>query len=161
MRQHRTSRYMIALNFPGLPLRERRRIVTALRHKLIPPGKPGRKRSKEIAAAYADWQAGMRGLPLYRKHVSGFDRMGYWKRKAKTRALMDAIRSRRRRERRQPLASIWFAPPLADDFNGNSRNPTFPSSALNPSFKLDMSVLMELRHSSARFASASIAVLSC
>jgi len=91
----------IAANFPGLPLRERRRIVTALRHKLIPPGKPGRKRSKEITEAYADWKSGMRGLALYRKHIPRFDRMGIWERKVKTRALMDAIRSRRRREQRR------------------------------------------------------------
>jgi hypothetical protein len=88
----------IALNFPALTLRERRKMVTAFRQKLIPPGKPGRKRSKEITAAYADWNAGMRGVALYRRHIPRFERMSIWQRKVKMRALMDAIRTRRRRE---------------------------------------------------------------
>ena len=88
----------IATTFRGLPPRHRRSIGSAFRRQIIPPGKPGRKRSKEITAAYADWKAGMRGLALYRKHLFRFDRMGHSERKVKTRALMDAIRARRRRE---------------------------------------------------------------
>lgn len=87
----------IAAEFGDLDRRERVRLTTLFRRQLIPPGKPGRRRSKEITAAYSDWKSGMRGLALYRKHLPGFDRMNHYKRKVKTTALMDAIRSRERR----------------------------------------------------------------
>ncbi len=90
----------IALEFPDLQRRDRLRLLRGFRAQLIPPGKPGRKRRKEITAAHADWKGGLRGLPLYRKHIPGFDRMNWWKRKAKMGALRDAIRSRERRSRK-------------------------------------------------------------
>ena len=88
----------IAAKFRALGPRERRSIVTAFRREVIPPGKPGRERRKEITAAYMDWKAGMCGVELYRKHLLRYDRMGHWERKVKTRALMDAIRARKRRD---------------------------------------------------------------
>ena len=91
----------IALASQNLTPRQKRAIVTVFRRQLIPPGKPGRRKSKKITAAYGDWKAGMRGVPLYRKHISHFDQMGYWERKGKTRTLMDAIRARKRREQRR------------------------------------------------------------
>jgi hypothetical protein len=91
----------IAMKFPALPSHQRRSVITAFRRQLFPPGRPGRKRSKEVTAAYTDWMAGMRGLGLYRKHIYRFDRMGHWERKVRTRALMDAIRTRKRREQRK------------------------------------------------------------
>ena len=90
----------IAREFDRLDQRQRHALVRMFRRQLLPPGKPGRRRSQEITAAYANWKAGVRGLPLYRKHIRGFDRMGYWKRKGKTRALLEALRSRDRRERK-------------------------------------------------------------
>jgi hypothetical protein len=98
----------IAARFPNLALHQRRRVVTALRRQLFPPGKPGRRRSKEITAAYADWKAGMRGVAFYRKHLFRFDRMGHWQRMVKTRALMDAVRARNRREQRQATSKTCF-----------------------------------------------------
>ena len=91
----------IAEKFRRLAPRERRTVVMAFRRQLFPPRKPGRRRSKEITTAYADWIGGIRGLALYRKHIRRFDRIGHWERKAKTRALMEAIRARRRREQRE------------------------------------------------------------
>ncbi len=88
----------ITERFSNLAPHERRKVVTQFRRQLFSAGKPGRRRSKEITAAYADWINGMRGLVLYRKHIPEFDRMGFWKRKVKTRALLDAIRTRKRRE---------------------------------------------------------------
>jgi hypothetical protein len=88
----------IAERFRNLTPQQRRTVVTQFRCQLFPPGKPGRKRSKEITAAYADWAKGMRGVALYQKHLPRFDRMGHWERKVKTRALLDAIRTRKRRE---------------------------------------------------------------
>jgi len=91
----------LAANFRTLPPRQRRSVVTAFRRALLPPGRPGRRRSKEITAAYADWTSGVRGLELYRRHIHRFDRMGHWERNVRMRALMDAIRARKRREQRQ------------------------------------------------------------
>jgi hypothetical protein len=84
----------------SLSPRQRRSIITAFRRHLFPPGKPGRRRNEEITAAYADWTGGMRGLTLYRKYIRRFDRMSHWQRQVKTRALLDAIRARKRREQR-------------------------------------------------------------
>jgi hypothetical protein len=89
----------IAGEFSDLGRHELLRIVTAFRRELIPPKRPGRRRSKEISAAHADWKSGIRGLPLYRKHIASFDQMSRWKRQGKSRALMEAIRSRERRTR--------------------------------------------------------------
>jgi hypothetical protein len=61
----------------------------------------GRKRRKEITAVHPDWKQGMRGLQLYRKHIPGYDNLAQWRRKAKSRALMDAIRTRQRREKQR------------------------------------------------------------
>jgi hypothetical protein len=47
----------------------------------------------------------MKGMELYRKHIR-FERMDYWKRKVLMRALMDAIRSRDRRTRKQGLLKV-------------------------------------------------------
>jgi hypothetical protein len=89
----------IAAKFSNLTTSQRSIVVSQFRRQLFPPGKPGRRRSKEITAACADWAAGMRGLPLYRKHLPRFDRMSVWQRKVKTRGLLEAIRTRKRRER--------------------------------------------------------------
>ncbi|HTS76330.1 MAG TPA: hypothetical protein VMG40_09010 [Bryobacteraceae bacterium] len=91
----------IATNFRQLAPRQRRTVLTSFRRQLFPAARPGRKHSKEITAAVADWMAGIRGLPLYRKHIPRYDKMGRWQRKVKTRALLDAIRNRRRHERRK------------------------------------------------------------
>jgi hypothetical protein len=97
----------IARRFASLNRRQRLTLARVFRRQLLPPGKPGRRRSKEIDSAFADWKAGMRGVDLYRKHIPRFVGMGYWKRKVKTRALLEAIRSRDRRERnRNALAEL-------------------------------------------------------
>ena len=88
----------IVERFINLSPQQRRAVVTRFRRQLFQPGKPGRKRSKEITAACVDWAKGMRGVALYQKHLPRFDRMGHWERKVKTRALLDAIRTRKRRE---------------------------------------------------------------
>jgi len=99
----------IAAKFCDLGTRERRSLVLRFRRQLFPASKPGRRRSGQITAACSDWNAGMRGVALYRKNIPGYDRMGHWQRKVKTRALMDAIRARRRRE--QPRTATPIIPP--------------------------------------------------
>lgn len=96
----------IATKFRTFAPRQKRSIVSTFRRQLFPPRKPGRKRSKEISAALADWQIGTRGLALYRKHIPRFQRMSIWERKVKTRALMDAIRARKRRELRRETPAV-------------------------------------------------------
>jgi hypothetical protein len=72
----------IAKAFPDLDRRTKLGLATAFRRQLIPRGKPGRRRSKEITAAHADLKSGVRGLALYRKHIAGFDRMNRYKRES-------------------------------------------------------------------------------
>jgi hypothetical protein len=94
---------VIAQSLSDLDRRTRKSLAASFRQQLLPKRRAGRKPSKEITAAYADWKSGMCGLQLYRKHVPGLDSMSRWKRQAKTRALMDAIRSRERRASKQEL----------------------------------------------------------
>jgi hypothetical protein len=100
-----TGRFL-AREFGALDRPARLKLMKALRSELIPRKPPGRKRRKEITAAYADWKLGMRGLALFRKHISGYDKLSQWRRREKSRALMDAIRTRRRREKRIECESI-------------------------------------------------------
>src|SRR5215472_3622294 len=88
----------IAKNFSRLSRRQRVSLVNTFRRQLLPPRRPGRRRSKKITAAHADWRAGIRGVALYERHIPGFRKMGYWKRKDKIRNLMDVIRKRERRK---------------------------------------------------------------
>jgi hypothetical protein len=90
----------IAKDFQSLGHGQRLRVASIFRRQLLPPGKPGRKRSNRITAAHADWKTGMSGVALYGKHIHGWKRHNYWRRKAESRALMDAIRTRERREHR-------------------------------------------------------------
>jgi len=90
----------VAANCLDLTRRERLFVASAFRRQLIPPGKPGRKRSSKITAAYLDWRDGLRGLALYRKHIPEYDRHSYWRRRVESRALMDAIHTRDGRERK-------------------------------------------------------------
>jgi hypothetical protein len=82
------------------------RLVSVFRTGLVPRRRAGRRPKPQVTAAYFDWKAGMRGVALFRKHIPGWDKHGEWRRKAETRALMDAIRSRYRRERRSTKEAI-------------------------------------------------------
>lgn len=89
----------IRKDFGNLDVKQRRKLIREFRIQLIPLRRPGRKRRKEITAAYATWKAGLCGLALYRVHITNFDRMSLWRRRGEARKLMDAIRSRERRQR--------------------------------------------------------------
>jgi hypothetical protein len=75
------------------------RLARAFRSAVVPKRKPGRRRKAHVTAALADWKTGIRDEALYRAHIPGWEKHGKWRRKHEKRALMDAIRSRRRRER--------------------------------------------------------------
>jgi hypothetical protein len=90
----------IAKDSWALTRRERLGVANAFRRHVLLPGRPGRKRSNRITAAHADWKTGMRGVALYRKHIRGWEKHNFWRRKSEARTLMDAIRTRERREQR-------------------------------------------------------------
>ena len=95
-----TARFL-AREFSALDRPARVKLFKVFRSELIPRKAPGRKRRKEITAAYEDWKLGIKGPALFRIHIPGFDKLSHWRRREKSRGLMDAIRTRRRRERKQ------------------------------------------------------------
>ncbi len=80
--------------------RDRMKAVATFRRVLIPAKRPGRRPKETITAAYRDWTMGMRGVELFRTHIPGWTRHNYWRRKAESQSLMDAIHTRARRERK-------------------------------------------------------------
>jgi hypothetical protein len=98
-KQAKASAAEILARWDGLSVSDRRMIVTAFRAVMIPRRRAGRKPSEALTAAYADWRSNIRGVTLFRKHISNWERLSRWRRKAEQRSLMDAIYSRNRRER--------------------------------------------------------------
>jgi hypothetical protein len=80
---------------------DRQKVCRTFDRTLLPRRRPGRKRKKSITVAFEDWKAGVRGTALYRKHIPAWDRHSHWRRRGEQRALMDAIYSRERRDRRR------------------------------------------------------------
>jgi hypothetical protein len=74
------------------------RLVTAFRAAIVPRRRAGRRAKPQVTAAYHDWKAGVRGSALFKKHIPGWDVHNRYHRIGEQKALMDAIRSRRRRE---------------------------------------------------------------
>jgi hypothetical protein len=75
------------------------KVLTAFRHTIYPVKRPGRRKKQQITEAHRDWKEGMRGTKLYQKHIPGWEKCSHWRRQGEARRLMDAIRSRERRER--------------------------------------------------------------
>jgi hypothetical protein len=82
----------------GLTREECLKLVNAFRAELVPRRRAGRRPKPHVTAAYLNWKAGMRGVTLYRKHIPGWQKHNRYRRMADQKALMDAIRSRNRRE---------------------------------------------------------------
>jgi hypothetical protein len=80
---------------------DRQKVCRTFDRTLLPRRRPGRKRKKSITVAFEDWKAGMRGTALYRKHIPGRDKHSHWRRRGEQRALMDAIYSRERRDKKR------------------------------------------------------------
>lgn len=104
VRHARGSAVEILGRWGGLSNAERMQIVRAFRSALIPRRRAGRKPSATLTAAYAEWKSGTRGPALFRKHISNWERLSRWRRKAEQRSLMDAIYSRNRRDRAKQAA---------------------------------------------------------
>jgi len=102
-RAHEAGSQIVADLGPVIGPTERRRILVAFRRELFPPGRPGRRRKETITAAHRDWKNGMRGPALYRTHIPGWEKHNRYRRQSEARALMDAVRTRNRREQNRHL----------------------------------------------------------
>jgi len=74
------------------------RVARAFHSAVVPKRKPGRRLKPQVTAAYQDWKAGTRGVALCAKHIPGWQKHNRYRRMAEQKSLMDAIRSRDRRE---------------------------------------------------------------
>jgi hypothetical protein len=73
-------------------------VARAFYSAIVPKRKPGRRPKPQVTAAYLDWKGGLRGHPLYAKHIPGWQKHNRYRRQGEQKALMDAIRSRSRRQ---------------------------------------------------------------
>jgi hypothetical protein len=78
--------------------RDRNELLTAFRRILFPARRPGRRPKETITAAHLDWKNGMHGPALYRAHIPGWEKHNRFRRQCESRTLMEAIRTRERRE---------------------------------------------------------------
>jgi hypothetical protein len=74
------------------------KLTKSFRSAVVPRRKPGRQPSTRVTAAYSDWKAGMRPGELCEKHIPGWRKHNRYRRNGEMKALMDAIRTRRRRD---------------------------------------------------------------
>jgi hypothetical protein len=79
-----------------LPRSARLQVVTRVRQAIVPKRKPGRK-NPNIDSAWQDYQRGVRGLKLYRRHIPGHAMMNRYHRAAEENRLLDGLRKRARR----------------------------------------------------------------
>jgi hypothetical protein len=83
----------------GLTREQCLKLVSVFRAGVVPRRKAGRRPKPQVTAAYLDWKTGMRGVALFRKHIPGWDKHNRYHRIGEQKELLDAIRSRYRRER--------------------------------------------------------------
>lgn len=81
--------------------RQRAQLDRFLAAILKPTHRPGRKPSARVGEAHRDFAAGMRGIPLFRKHIPNFEKLSRWRRRIEQRRLMDAIHKRASRARQK------------------------------------------------------------
>jgi hypothetical protein len=65
---------------------------------LVPKRRPGRKPSFRITRAVEDYKAGIRGVALWQTHIPRWHRLSRWRQRILKNNLMEAIRTRLRRE---------------------------------------------------------------
>ena len=93
----------------ALSSRDRKNLVTAFRRTLLPPKRPGRRCKETITAAHRDWQNVMHGPALYRADIPGWEKHNRFRRKCEAQTLMDAIRTRERREQERTARKLGSA----------------------------------------------------
>lgn len=89
--------------------RDRRAVLTAFRRTLFPPKRPGRRCKETITAAHRDWKNGMHGPALYRAHIPRWEKHNRFRRNCEAQTLMDAIRTRERREQERTARKLGSA----------------------------------------------------
>jgi len=92
------SRLQETVEREQLPRSVRQAVIVAVRRAVLP--RQGRRTDPHIDAACADYQAGMRGLELFRKHIPAHNAMSRYRRLAEERRLMNNIHQRFCRERK-------------------------------------------------------------
>ena len=75
-------------------------VVSAVRQAIIPKRKPGRK-NPNIDSAWQDYQRGLHGVNLYKRHIPGLSTMNQYHRAAEQNRLVDGLRKRARRFQEQ------------------------------------------------------------
>jgi hypothetical protein len=90
----------------ALSFKARTEAVRAFQRALVPARKRGRRRIHRITTAHEDRKRGVRGLALYTAHIPGYLTFNSWRRSCEARRLMEAIRSRERREKSKQNEAI-------------------------------------------------------
>jgi RecB family exonuclease len=83
----------------GLTREQWLKLVSVFRAGTVPRRRAGRRPKPQVTASYLDWKTGMRGVALFRKHIPGWEKHNRYHRIGEQKELIDAIRSRYRRER--------------------------------------------------------------
>ena len=84
-----------------LTLHEIAQLQRALQARLRPARKSGRKRQARITAAVRDYKAGLRGLPLYAKHIPGHEKLSELARTKFEHNLIDAVTKRIKHDKKR------------------------------------------------------------
>jgi hypothetical protein len=77
---------------------ELEKVGRAFRSNVVPKRKPGRRPKSQVTAALADWKAGVRAAALFQAHIPGWDKKSKWRQRCESRTLLDAVRTRRKRQ---------------------------------------------------------------
>ncbi len=85
----------------GFSRPKRLRTARFIHRRLVPPkGPSGRPRQRRLDAALVDYENGVRGVALYKKHIPNWDRLSKWQRRIAQERLSNALTKRRTRRRK-------------------------------------------------------------
>ena len=88
-------------------------VVAAIRRAIVRKRKAGRKNDRQLDKAYPDYKSGIRGLPLFRKHIPGFRKLSRWRRLAEQHRLLKNLNKRAERERKRQAQPTNPTPELS------------------------------------------------
>ncbi len=91
----------------ALPRAIRLKVATAVRNNVVPKLKasPRRKSNHVLDAAFADYKSGIRGLPLFSRHIRNYASLSRWRRKVEQDRLLNALHKRVEREKKQAICA--------------------------------------------------------
>ena len=90
----------IAAAEEGLSPEVRLLLAAAVRSRVVSRQKPGKKPHDSLDRACADYRSGLRGLSLYKKHISNFKKLSRWRRTVEQNRLLKNISKRQEREKK-------------------------------------------------------------